>query len=77
MANVIHLEPGISPPDEACMAVVRDVTGGFYVVSSEQDLNEVAPASPNPISEADRAATIERATAYADLHKLKTVYVVS
>lgn len=77
MAEVNHLDEGLSPPDEPCVVVTRDVTGGFYVVSSESGFHREAPRSANPISEADRAAAIERAQAYADQHGMHTVYVVA
>ena len=77
MTQVNHLEEGVMPPDEPCVVVTRDVTGGFYVVSSETGFHRQAPPSPNPISDSDRTAAIDRAKTYADQHGMKTVYVVA
>ena len=38
MADVNHLEEGVDPPNEPCVVVTRDITGWFYVVSSETGL---------------------------------------
>jgi hypothetical protein len=78
MAAVIHLEAGVEPPkDPSSLVVARDVTGGFYAIGPEE--RYIRPATPpeHPVSEADRAAAIERASAHADQHGLNTVYVVS
>jgi hypothetical protein len=74
---VNHLEEGLEPPNEPCVVVTRDITGGFYVVSSEAGFHKAAPPSPNPISDVERSAAIDRATAYADQHGMRTVYVVT
>jgi len=75
MTKVIHLEKGAEPPEGAsCLTVARDVTGGFFVSSS--DTSDATP-SDYPVSENDRTAAIERASAHADRFKIPTVYVVA
>lgn len=76
MAAVIHLATGEHPPkNKSCVVVLRDVTGGFFVLSSADSYQrEVAPTAV-PINDAERTAAIERASAYADSQKLDTVYV--
>lgn len=78
MANVIYLAEGLDPPaKEHCLIVARDVTGAFYVLSSETGYQRGAAPPPYPISEADRTAAIERAKAHADREGIHTVYVVT
>jgi hypothetical protein len=77
MADVIHLEAGQDPPkDVDCLIVARDLTGGFYVPSPEVGYLRSAEPLDTPISEADRAAAIDRATGYADRHGINKIYVV-
>jgi hypothetical protein len=78
MADVNHLESGVDPPeDQKVVIVLRDVTGGFYVDSTEPGYRRGAPISEYPVDDADREHAIERAKAHADRHDIKTVYVVS
>jgi hypothetical protein len=78
MAELNHLETGVDPPDsDKYVVVARDVTGGFYVESSEPGYARGTPAGEYPIDETDRDAAIERAKALADRVGVKTVYVVS
>ena len=78
MAEVNHLEQGVNPPEEEHTVVVaRDVTGGFYVISSEPGYRRGAPAHQFPVAETERLAVIERAKALADRSGVSTVYVVS
>ena len=78
MAQVNHLETGIDPPEnDKYVVVARDVTGGFYVESSEPGYARGTPVSEYPIDEADRDAAISRAKALADRVGVDTVYVVS
>jgi hypothetical protein len=78
MAKVIHLAEGIDPPEkESSLIVARDVTGAFYVVTSEAGYRRSTAPSSAPISEADRTAAIDRAKVYADQSGIHTVYVVT
>jgi hypothetical protein len=78
MVEVNHLEQGVNPPEEEHTVVVaRDVTGGFYVISSEPGYRRGAPAQQYPVSEGERAVVIERAKALADKSGVSTVYVVT
>lgn len=78
MAEVNHLEQGVDPPEsEHCVIVARDVTGGFYVISSEPGYSRSGPVTDYPVREPERAAVIDRATAHADAHGVSIVYVVS
>lgn len=78
MVEVNHLEKGVNPPEEEHTVVVaRDVTGGFYVISSEPGYRRGAPAELYPVAEGERERVIERAKAHADRAGVSTVYVVS
>ena len=77
MADIVELEEGQDPPEnEACYIVARDPTGRYYIADPEVGFIRSAVASSYPISDHERAATIKRATEYADKHGVKTVYVV-
>jgi hypothetical protein len=78
MTNLIHLDVGQDPPKgESCLIVARDVTGGFYVTTSEAGYQRGEPLSAYPISDADRTVAIDRAKTYGDQHGLQNVYVVT
>ena len=78
MADLIHLDVGEDPPKaENCVIVTRDVTGGFYVTTSEAGYQRGASLEAYPISDADRTVVIDKAKAYADGHGLHHVYVVT
>jgi hypothetical protein len=78
MVNVIQLKEGQDPPqDEDCYVVTRDPTGRFYIPDREVVFQRSAIASSHPVSNDNRAATIQRATGYADKHGVHTVYVVA
>ncbi|HXQ45785.1 MAG TPA: hypothetical protein VN806_04165 [Caulobacteraceae bacterium] len=78
MTNLIHLDVGQDPPKgESCLIVARDVTGGFYVTTSEAGYQRGASLAAYPISDADRTVVIDRAKAYGDQHGLHNVYVVT
>jgi RPA family protein len=78
MADVIQLTEGQDPPqDEDCYVVTRDPTGRFYIPDPEVGFQRSAMAAAHPISNDNRAATIQRATDYADKHGVHTVYVVA
>jgi hypothetical protein len=78
MAHVNHLELGMEPPkSDRYVVVARDVTGGFYVVSSADGYRRGASPKDYPISEADREAALARAKDLADRNGIETVYVVS
>jgi isocitrate/isopropylmalate dehydrogenase len=78
MTDINHLQSGVDPPkDEKTVIVLRDVTGGFYVDSTEPGYQRGAPISEYPIDEGERERAIERAKAYADRNAVKTVYVIS
>jgi hypothetical protein len=78
MAEVNHLEAGVNPPEEEHTVVVaRDVTGGFYVISSEPGYRRGAEPHLFPVAEGERNLVIERAKALADKTGVSTVYVVN
>jgi hypothetical protein len=78
MAKVNHLEGGLDPPEGGKYVIVaRDVTGGFYVESSEPGYERGAPPTRYPIDESEREKAIARAAAHADQNEVETVYVIS
>ena len=78
MADVIHLEVGQNPPqDPSALLVARDLTGGFYVLNAEPDFQRLTAPATYPISDDDRSAAIDRATAYADQNGVAKIYVVT
>ncbi len=78
MASVIHLASGEIPPEkETCLIVTRDAAGGFFVLGPEDVYQRAASDADYPISDADRAAAIERAKAHADRLNVHAVYVVA
>ena len=76
MAGVIHLAEGEHPPEnKSCIVVLRDVAGGFFVLSSADSYQRELTPSAYPIVDAERTAAIERAKVYADSHGIENVYV--
>ena len=75
---VIELGEGQYPPEnETCYIVLRDPTGRFYVSDSSMGFRRSKWAAHYPISEEERASTIDRAKRYANQHGVQTVYVMS
>ncbi len=76
MSHVVHLAVEEHPPkNKNCLVVLRDVAGGYFVLSSADSYQREASPSDYPIAEAERAIAISRAQAHADSHGIDSVYV--
>ena len=76
MSHVVHLALGEHPPkNKNCLVVLRDVAGGYFVLSSADSYQRETSPSDYPIAEAERAVAIGRAQAHADSHGIDSVYV--
>ena len=76
MAGVIHLAEGEHPPEKKpCVVVLRDVAGGYFVLSSADSYQRELSPSAYPIVDSERVVAIERAKAFADSNGFETVYV--
>jgi hypothetical protein len=76
MVDVVHLSEGEHPPeDKNCLVVLRDTTGGYFVLSSEDSYQREKSPLVYPLVDGERAVAIERARAFASAHGVDVVYV--